>query len=75
MEYPADTDAAGDVAHHVRAVAVGPDELVRGDDRTVHVALGGKVDDGVMPVKGGLQGFAVADVSVDEGESRVVIQA
>jgi hypothetical protein len=71
---PVDADTTGDVTHDVGAVAVGPDELVRSDDGTVDVALGGEVDDRVMPGKGGFHGFAVADVSADEGESRIAIQ-
>ena len=50
VQEPLDADAAGDVAHHVGAVAVGADELVGVDDRAVDVALGREVHDRVVAV-------------------------
>ncbi|OPZ01128.1 MAG: hypothetical protein BWZ10_03514 [candidate division BRC1 bacterium ADurb.BinA364] len=43
-------------------------------DRTIDMGFGGEVDDPVRLVRGegGFDGLAVGDVSLDEGESRIV---
>ena len=68
----ADADGVRHVAQHVGAHAVGAHELRAVLDRTIDVALGGEVDDGVVAVHRPSDVVGVADVGVDELGSRVV---
>ena len=66
-------EPARGVHDDVRAEAVGVDEVVGAGDRTVDVALGGEVDDGVVAGHRLFERARIADVALDERVARVVV--
>ena len=60
------------VKDRLRAEDVGHQELCGPGDAAVDVGLGGEVDDRLVPGEGGVDGWPVGDVSLDEGVARVV---
>ena len=68
-----DLEPPGGVHDHVGAEAVGVDEVVGPDDRTVDVALGREVHDRVVAAHRVLERLGIADVALHELVARVVV--
>ncbi len=68
-----DLEAASGVHDDVGPEAVGVDEVVGPDDGAIDVALGSEVHHGVDSGHGHLQRARIADVALDEGVARVVV--